>query len=64
MVSTSRNFISSLILGDAICMSTGWKHKTPTLVWNTPSLVWNTPCPVWNSGILGIERAISLSGQP
>jgi hypothetical protein len=26
------NFIFSLILGDGVCMSTGWKHNTPSLV--------------------------------
>jgi hypothetical protein len=31
-VSTFGNFISSSILGDGVCMSTGWKHNTPTPV--------------------------------
>jgi hypothetical protein len=56
-VITFRNCISSSNLGDRLCMLTGWKH-------NTLSLVWNTAYPVWKSGILGIEGAISLSGQP
>jgi hypothetical protein len=29
-VSAFGNFISSLILGDGVCMSTGWKKNTPT----------------------------------
>jgi hypothetical protein len=29
-VSTFRNFISSSILEDGVCMSTGWKHNTPS----------------------------------
>jgi hypothetical protein len=31
-VSTFGNFISSLILGYGICMSTGWKHNTSNSV--------------------------------
>jgi hypothetical protein len=31
-VSTFRNLISSLIFGDGVCMSTGWKHNTPSPV--------------------------------
>jgi hypothetical protein len=53
--STFGNSISASILREGVCMSTGWKH-------NTSSLVYNTPCPVKNSGVLAIVGTISLSG--
>jgi hypothetical protein len=31
-VTTFGNFIYSSILGDGVCMSTGWKHNTPSPV--------------------------------
>jgi hypothetical protein len=55
-VITFENLISSSILRDGVCMSTGWKN-------NTHSLVYNTPCPVWYSGVLVKVGAIYLSGQ-
>jgi hypothetical protein len=54
MVSTFRNSISSSIMGDGVCMSTGGKC-------NTCSLVWNTPCPIWYSDVLVIVGAIYLT---
>jgi hypothetical protein len=31
-VSTFGNCITSSILGDGVCLSTGWKHNTPSTV--------------------------------
>jgi hypothetical protein len=53
---TFGNSISVLILGDGVCISTGWKS-------NSSSSVWNTPCPVWYSGEFVIVGPMSLSGQ-
>jgi hypothetical protein len=54
MVSTFRNFISSSILGDGVCMST-WRQS------NIYCSVWNTLCQIWISGVLVLEGPASLS---
>jgi hypothetical protein len=51
-----RNSISYSILGDGVCISTGWKH-------NKNSPVWKTPGPVLYSGVFVRVATISLSGE-
>jgi hypothetical protein len=56
-VSAFGNFISSLNLGDGVCMSIRWES-------NTYISVWNTFYQIWISGVLMVVGPTSLSSQP